>query len=187
MFKALFFDMDGTITCPHIDWKELRDRIDIPEGAQIIAYIDSLPMHERKWAHAILETAEQEAARHASLNPGAAELFENLRPRSLKLALITNNNRRAMNAVVEKFNLHFDLLLSREDALLKPAPDLILLALEKLGLAPREACFIGDHLYDRMASQEAGVAFIHLSHDPLEPVNGPTIHSLSELLPHLGL
>ena len=187
MFKALFFDMDGTITCPHIDWKELRDRIDIPEGAQIIAYIDSLPMHERKWAHAILETAEQEAARHASLNPGAAELFENLRPRSLKLALITNNNRRAMNTVVEKFKLHFDLLLSREDALLKPAPDLILLALEKLGLAPREACFIGDHLYDRMASQEAGIAFIHLSHDPLEPVNGPTIHSLSELLPHLGL
>ena len=187
MFKALFFDMDGTITCPHIDWKELRDRIDIPEGAQIIAYIDSLPMHERKRAHAILETTEQEAARHASLNPGAAELFENLRPRSLKLALITNNNRRAMNTVVEKFKLHFDLLLSREDALLKPAPDLILLALEKLGLAPREVCFIGDHLYDRMASQEAGVAFIHLSHDPLEPVNGPTIHSLSELLPHLGL
>ena len=187
MFKALFFDMDGTITFPNIDWKDLRDRIDIPEGAHIIGHIDSLPGPERDRAHATLEAGEQEAARQAILNPGAAELFENLRRRPLKLALITNNNRRAMNTVVEKFNLHFDLLLSREDALLKPAPDLILLALERLGLAPGEACFIGDSLYDRTASREAGVAFIHLSHDPLEPANGPTIHSLSELLPHLGL
>ena len=187
MFKALFFDMDGTITCPQIDWEDLRARIDVPQGMPIINYIDSLPSPRREQAHAILEAAEREAANQATLNPGAAELFRDLRLHPLKLALITNNNRRAMTTVVERFNLHFDLLLSREDALLKPAPDLIFLALDKFGLAPQEACFIGDGLYDRMASRDAGVYYIHLSHDPGEPVNGPTIHALTELRPHIGL
>ena len=187
MLKALFFDMDGTIISPHIDWEDLRARIDIPEGAPFIAYIDSLPSPQRERAHAALEAAENEAASHSILNPGAAELLNYLRSNSLRLALITNNNRRAMTTVVEKFNLRFDLLLSREDGILKPAPDLILLALDKLGLSPQEACFIGDGLYDRMASREAGVPFIHLSHDPLEAPTGPTIHTLAELRSHLGL
>ena len=185
--RAVFFDMDGTITRPVIDWADLRRRAQIPEGEQIMPYIDRLPAAAGRRARATVEAIEMEAAVGAELNPGAPELLGELRARGLRLALITNNHRAAMVSMVEKFGLHFDLLLSREDADLKPAPDLVNLALRRFCLRPAEACFIGDGKYDRMASQAAGVAYIHLTHDGAEDfADGATIRSLSEAWTYLG-
>ena len=186
MLQAILFDMDGTITRPHIDWKALRARLEIPDGSTIIGHIDGLPELQRERAHAILEATEMEAAEQAELNPGAADLLRELRSRAVRLALITNNHRRAMHRVVETFGLEFDLLLSREDAPMKPAPDLLLLALSKLRLEPHQTCFVGDGRYDRMASAAAGVCYIELVHDSEPPAPGPTIRALPELWDHLG-
>ena len=185
--RAVFFDMDGTITRPVIDWADLRRRAQLPTGEQIMPYIDRLPPAAGRQARATVEAIEMEAAIGAELNPGAAELLRELRARRWRLALITNNHRAAMVAVVEKFDLQFNLLLSREDADLKPAPDLVHLALRRFCLRPAEACFIGDGRYDRMASEAAGVAYIHLSHDGVgDHGDGPTIKSLSEAWTYLG-
>jgi len=187
MLKAIFFDMDGTITRPYIDWKTLRRRVGVPEGMPIMEHIDSLPGPERERAEGAVEAAETEAAEGAELNPGAAGLIQGLRAHPIQLALVTNNHRRAMLRVVEKFGLDFDLLLSREDGRLKPAPDLLLLALEKLQLRPEEARFVGDGYYDRVASEGAGIPYIHLAHDHQTAGEGPTIFALDELWDHLPL
>ena len=186
MIKAILFDMDGTITRPHIDWKALRARLGIPPESTIIGHLDSLPQPERERAHGILEATEMGAAEQAELNPGATDLLAELRSRSVRLALITNNHRRAMRRVVETFGLEFDLLLSREDAPMKPAPDLILLALKQLRIEPHQACFVGDGRYDRMASEAAGVPYIELVHDSQPPAPGTTIRALPELWDRLG-
>ena len=187
MLKAIFFDMDGTITRPYIDWKTLRQRVGVPEGMTIMAHIETLSGPEQSRAERAVEEAETEAAERAELNPGAAALICGLRAHPLKLALITNNHRRAMHKVVDKFDLDFDLLLSREDAPLKPAPDLLLLALEKLRLQPQETCFIGDGRYDQMASEAAGIAYVHLANDGQLHERHPTIFALGELWTHIGL
>ena len=187
MIKAIFFDMDGTITRPHIDWPALRQQVGVPQGMPIMEYADSLPPQKKERAHAQVEAAELEAAEQAVINPGAGELLRALRTYPLKLALITNNNRSAMHIIVDKFHLKFDLLLSREDAPLKPAPDLVLYALERFQLTPTEVCFVGDCNYDRLASEAAGVPYIHLAHDRNAPLNGPTIHTLDELWDHIRL
>lgn len=181
MLKAVLFDMDGTITRPHIDWAALRQRLGVPAGVPIMEYIENLPPPRQEEANALLEAVEMEAAAEAVLNPGAAELLTQLRRDGLRLALITNNHRRAMQVVVEKFGLDFDLLLSREDAPLKPAPDLLLLALAQFGCAAAEACFVGDGRYDRVASEAAGVFYIHLAHDGQAPAEGLTVPSLGAL------
>lgn len=181
MLKAIFFDMDGTITRPHIDWPSLRRRAGVPEGIPIMAHIESLAGLERKKAEAIVEEVEFAAAEQAALNPGAAALIRHLRAHPLQLVLITNNHRRAMSHVVDKFGLEFDLLLSREDAPLKPAPDLLLLALEKFALRPEETCFVGDGRYDRVASQAAGIRYIHLAHDGQRVEDEFTLYALDEL------
>ena len=186
MTRAVFFDMDGTITRPVIDWHELRQRAGIPDGEPIMPYIDSLPPEAAERARSTVETIEMDAAREAELNPGARELIHGLRSLGLSLALITNNHRAAMRAVVGKFSLEFDLLLSREDADLKPAPDLLHLALRRLCLEPNDACFIGDGRYDRMACEAAGVRYIHLSHDPAAATDDESsITSLNEAWHHL--
>jgi len=187
IIKAILFDMDGTITRPHIDWKTLRARVGAPEGATIIGHIESLPAAEAAAADAILLETEMDAAVHSDTNPGVSELFARLYDLPLKLALITNNHRAAMEHVVAKFGLRFDLLLSREDATLKPAPDLFLLALERLGLGADDVVCLGDGRYDRMACAAAGIPYVHLAHSPDEPVDGPTIRELGQLLEVLGL
>lgn len=125
------------------------------------------------------------SALDATANEGLAELFTQLDERPWKRALITNNHREAMQHVVSTYDLRFDLLLSREDALLKPAPDLLLLALEKFNIIADEAVFIGDGRYDRDASRAAGIRYIHLEHDRSRPVEGEVIYGLAELLDRL--
>ncbi|MEW6753258.1 MAG: HAD-IA family hydrolase [Candidatus Latescibacterota bacterium] len=186
MIRGVFFDMDGTVTRPHIDWRELRRRVGVPEGTPIMAHVESLCGPERQRAEGMLLAAEMEAAELAELNPGAAELLSGLRQAGLKLALITNNHRQAMERVVTRFALSFDVLLSREDGPLKPAPDLLLLALERLGLQPGEACFVGDGHYDRLASQAAGIRYLHLAHDGQERPGEPTLLALRAAWQHLG-
>lgn len=44
----------------------------------------------------------------------------------------------------------------------KPAPDIVLAALEKVGVAPRDAVMVGDTVYDVRAAVAAGVACIGL-------------------------
>ena len=185
MLKAILFDMDGTITRPSIDWKDLRLRVGVPEGVPIIAHIDSLPRAAAEAAEAVVREVEYEAAVAAQANPGLCELFEYLDRQPLDLVLVTNNHRRAMHHIVDKLGLNFRFVLSREDATLKPAPDLMILALGKLGLRPYEVVCVGDGHYDRTASAAAGIRYIHLSHDRSAPVEGPTIYELGELLQHL--
>jgi HAD superfamily hydrolase (TIGR01509 family) len=185
VLRAIVFDMDGTITRPHIDWPALRQRVGVPQGMPIMEYIEGLPEPARSRAHGVVEETEMEAADAAVLNPGALELLGRLRRRAVRLALVTNNHRRAMRTVVDRFGLEFDLLLSREDARLKPAPDLLLMAIDRLEVAASEACSVGDGRYDRDASEAAGIRYIHLSHDPALPTTEPTVHSLDELWQHL--
>lgn len=185
MLKALFFDMDGTLTRPYIDWQDLRQRVGVPHAMPIMAYIESLPPDQRQTAEAIVEAVEFEAAAYAELNPGTAELIAGLRACPLKLALITNSHRRALDHIVGRFGLEFDLRLSREDAPLKPAPDLLLLALEKFNIGPAEAWFVGDGRYDQAASQAAGIRYLHLAHDGQTPEEAIAIHALEELWDHL--
>jgi AHBA synthesis associated protein len=114
-------------------------------------------------------------------------LLMQLRGRALQVAIITNNHRRAMEHIVDRLGLEFDLMLSREHAAPKPAPDLLHRALELLGLRPEHVVSVGDGRFDELASAAAGIRYVHLSHDG-RPLPGiPTIHSLAQLWPQLGL
>lgn len=187
MLKAVFFDMDGTITRPYLDFKALRRAVGVPQGIPIMAHIESLDAASRKQAENVLAEAEFHAAQQAQLNPGAADLLAALRACGLKVVVITNNHRRAMEHMVQRFQLQLDLLLSREDAPAKPEPDLIHRALDMLGLEPDAACFVGDGRFDQMASEAAGVRYIHLSHDGVPADGAATIAHLCELWEQLGV
>ena len=196
MIKAVFFDMDGTIAEPNIDWHDLRRQLDIPPGESIMDHIVSLPAGARERTERALKQIEYEAAESATPTAGIVELVKGLRTRQIVVALITNNHRQAMHCVVERIGLDFDLMLSREDGTLKPAPDLLLMALRELQVSPKEVRFIGDGKYDRLACAAAAIEYVHLSHESNKPVDGPagpaadvgkTVSGLDELWDYLGL
>jgi HAD superfamily hydrolase (TIGR01509 family) len=184
--KAVLFDMDGTLTAPNLDWLELRSRVGVPQGTGIMEHIYSLSAADAQRADVIVREVELASVQKAVASDGLTELFTALKDKPWKRALITNNHREAMHHVVGVFGLPFDLLLSREDAQLKPAPDLLLLALERFDISATEAVFVGDGRYDRAASAAAGVRYIHLEYDRSKPVEGETIYRLGELLDRLA-
>jgi HAD superfamily hydrolase (TIGR01549 family) len=184
--KAVLFDMDGTLTVPNIDWKELRARVGVAEGVGIMEHIYALSGVEARRADLIVRETEMTSVCDAVANQGLGQLFDQLENKPWKRALITNNHREAMERVVSTFDLRFDLLMSREDAPLKPAPDLLLLALERFEISPEEAVFIGDGRYDREASAAAGVRYIHLENDRSKAPEGEVIYGLEELMSRLG-
>lgn len=94
--------------------------------------------------------------------PGTEELFDYLRQQGVKVALNTGYNRETATSLVEKLDLQegrdFDLLVTASDVSnSRPAPDMIILAMEKLGIqeAARVAK-VGDSIIDIEEGKAAG-------------------------------
>jgi pyrophosphatase PpaX len=91
--------------------------------------------------------------------PGAAETVAELERRGYRLAIVTSKHRRSALRGMELCGIvsHFDVIVTPEDVRQpKPHPEPVLFALEKLGVAPDEALFVGDSPHDIAAGQAAG-------------------------------
>lgn len=181
MLKGVIFDMDGTITVPYIDWKTLREKIGATPGQTLLEYIDSLPPDRSAWANDELLRAEMAAAENADANDGIVDLVDHLRSKGIRLAVVTNNHREAMQTVLKRYGLRFDVTLSREDGDIKPSGDLIEKALDRLGLSADEAIVIGDGRYDIQASRRVGIRCIYLTHGQPAFEHTPSVETLKEV------
>ncbi|MGH7905713.1 MAG: HAD family hydrolase [Candidatus Binataceae bacterium] len=79
-----------------------------------------------------------------------------------RLALATNRSS-TVTALIEHLNLVgiFDAVASARDKVRpKPAPDIINLCLERAGVAPQNAVYVGDSQIDHEAATAAGAHFI---------------------------
>jgi len=91
--------------------------------------------------------------------PGAAETVAELARRGLRLAIVTSKLRRGTLRGMDLCGItdHFPVIVTPEDvANPKPHPDPVHVALERLGVAPHEALFVGDSPHDLVAGREAG-------------------------------
>jgi HAD superfamily hydrolase (TIGR01509 family) len=97
--------------------------------------------------------------------PGVRELLMEMHDRGLKLAVASSSDEEILSKVLALTGAAH-LLEHRVDASRvresKPAPDLVLAALDLLGIAPRQAAMLGDTPYDRDSARAAGVAFVGL-------------------------
>lgn len=91
--------------------------------------------------------------------PGAAETVAELERRGYGLAIVTSKRRRMAMRGMELCGLvrHFDVIVTPDDVTeAKPHPEPVLLALERLGVEPHEALFVGDSPHDVAAGRAAG-------------------------------
>ncbi len=78
----------------------------------------------------------------------------------LRLAIVTSKHRRGTLRGLELCGLtsRFEEIVTPEDVVHpKPHPEPVLTALERLGVGPREALFVGDSPHDVVAGRAAGV------------------------------
>jgi HAD superfamily hydrolase (TIGR01509 family) len=184
--RALLFDMDGTLTEPYLDFAGIRAEIGVGDRPLLEAMAEISPA-QRAAAETILHRHEDKAAAESVLNPGCTELLAYVRERRFGTALITRNSRRSVASVLQKHALHFDVLVTREDAngKFKPDPYPLLHACEALGVEPAVAWMIGDARYDVEAGTAAGTRTVWLSHGQPKGFSADpwrTVRDLHELL-----
>lgn len=166
-FQLVIFDMDGTLIEQMLDFQAIRRSLGIRPDEGILEALGAMSPDQRRQSEEWLIRTERQATERAGLMPGATETLDAIQTANIKTALLTRNTRASMRAVMEKFDLQFDLAWSREDGPIKPEPDSILKACGLLGVAPEQTACVGDFEYDIVAANAAGALSILITPDHL--------------------
>ncbi len=164
--------MDGTVVESRLDWQEIRKQLNIKPGMTILKDIyQGDGVDEQRLA--LLENYEKENTLMVAPIAGIGEFLGLLGNAGITRTLITNNNRRNTDYLLEKYQLPFDLVITRELRLWKPEPDGFLYAMNHYGYRSFETISIGDSHYDIHASRAAQVTQIYIispdnTHQPFE-------------------
>ena len=163
-FENFIFDLDGTLVSIPVDWTAVRDEFAALAGEQISGkplfqevqrVITAKPALKESILTAI-ESHELRAIESVKPMPGAVELVYSLFEVS-KLALVTLQGRRACNEILRKHKLTdlFEAIVTREDSLDRSTQ--LEAALNRLGVRPRNAFFVGDRINDVVSARKVGV------------------------------
>jgi 2-haloacid dehalogenase len=88
---------------------------------------------------------------------GANELLRALKPHC-RLAVVTNCSRRLGERAAARLSIDWDLVVTSEEAgFYKPDPRPYRLALDRLGVAPRDAAFVAGSGYDLFGTSAVGL------------------------------
>jgi pyrophosphatase PpaX len=112
------------------------------------------------WSDADARWVGLYAEEKTGLLPGAAQALARLRETGLATALVTSGSRARVERELQELAVahHFDLIICSEDVRSKkPNPEGLHLALERLGIDPPGAAYVGDSPEDVAMSRAAGV------------------------------
>ncbi|MFN0052970.1 MAG: HAD family hydrolase [Planctomycetales bacterium] len=157
--RGVIFDLDGTLIDSRLDFEAMRREMGFPVGQPILEGIEALPPgDQREQCLAILERHERQGAESATLMPGARELLAGLV--HMPVAILTRNSRPLTDRALDRLNLRFSPVLTRDDAPPKPDPTGLLHICQAWNIAVTEAIFIGDFRFDIEAGRAAGMATV---------------------------
>ena len=179
MYKAVLFDMDGTVLdtvgdltdainvslekfgFPPRNTEEVKSFLGkgpahfvncaVPEGTDAATKQQVLAFYEPYYdSHCQIKTAPY---------PGIMELLKTLQARGIKLAVISNKQEPAVKALAEQ---HFAGLLelavgTSARIRCKPDPSAVLAAMEELGVEKEETLYVGDMDVDLNTARNAGI------------------------------
>ncbi|WP_251064515.1 HAD family hydrolase [Streptomyces sp. ISL-44] len=175
MKRAVLFDLDGVLvdsraaqlaTLAGFATSALDRRVtidDLPPGAetipreQVLAHLGlDRSIDENGW-----DAASATATLAAKVFPFVVETLTELRAADVATGVVTLRSRRCLHWLLPPDVIDLlDTVVCYEDATPKPAPDGLLLALDRLGAAPSNAVFIGDTDTDIHAARAAGVTAV---------------------------
>ena len=118
--------------------------------------VRTLPDDRRAETWIRLEAIERQASLGAVAVEGAQDILDLLAGHDIKTALVTNNSTENTEALMDRFGLAFDVVITRDSGLFKPSGAPLLEAMCRLGVAPGATIAVGDSNYDIQAAREAG-------------------------------
>lgn len=137
----------------------------------------------------LLQDYRQNFSQHATAFPACHEVLTHLRAQAYKLGIVTNGETAFQQRNLEALglpNLVDAILISEQEQLRKPDPQIFERAAARLGLTPEECLFVGDHpRNDIQGARNAKMRTVWFSNDLPWPDDLPCadyeITSLTEL------
>jgi pyrophosphatase PpaX len=187
IYKAVIFDLDGTLIYSKIDFHKMKGRtIRLLEASGVesgllteemlnheIEELATEDLAERGLSAAeirkilqevaeIMNEIELEAVDGARISNGVVETLEELKNLGVKIGIITRSCREYAISIIKKFGLQrlIDAVAARDDVLKpKPAAEHPLYLMKILGVKPSETALVGDHPMDALCAQNTGMKF----------------------------
>lgn len=132
------------------------------EDAYTMLTGDSDPVRRAQFRPLFLEVAKERQRRETVLFPGAEELLRTLHSRGVKTAIVSTKRGDTIQYSMERYKLmdQLEFVIGSEDVHApKPDPQGLNMALERMGLSPKELLFCGDTVLDAGAAKNAGCPF----------------------------
>ena len=184
MYKALLFDLDGTLAetdslhlptwvdvlRPHgieVDEEFYRENISGRSNSKIVEdLLPDLSTEEGRRLADAKEASFRERAHELEPLPGLLDFVEEAKKHGLALALVTNAPEENVEALLLALGLEglFDeVVLSDEAGAVKPDPAPYSAALDRLGVAPEEALAFEDSTSGIASSVRAGIPTVGIA------------------------
>jgi len=166
MIRALIFDLSGTL----VDIDFIRGRLEkeilrefgvrLNKDAFFYERLKILELMDKE--DKLLRILENNELKVRDLRPLIQRKTLEKLSEKFKLAVVSNNTRKFVNMVLEKFNLSefFDVIITFEDSYPKPSPMPYIEAIKKLSLRAEEVLGIGDTNPDAIAAKTSGAFFV---------------------------
>lgn len=181
-YKAIVFDLDGTLTDTLYDLKEstnyaLREmgwpersleeikhfvgngvrrlmEQAVPSDAEEMEFDECFEIFQK---HYIAHCQD-----HTNLYPGVGALLAELKERGYKTAIVSNKIQAGVNELYNRFFQGLiDIAIGETNEMRrKPFPDMVFSALDKMEVTPEEAIYIGDSEVDMATARNAGLPCI---------------------------
>lgn len=181
--RGVIFDLDGTLIDSGLDFDQMRVEMEFPPGQPILEGIELLPPGDRRdHCVRILHAHETRGAETATLMPGALELLAELSRLGLRLGLLTRNSRECTSHVLDRLQMTFHHVVTREDHPPKPDPAGLLHICAAWNCDPGDVLFVGDFRFDLLAGRRAGMRTVLYAPD------GPPdyAHEADHVVAHLS-
>jgi len=178
--KAIFLDLDDTLInmkrASHFAFNETLTR----HGLRRVSYQEMLANWDTSWRVVVTNLAPDNTdvdklvtdigkeyfemffkihLEHSTLMTGAVTTLQTLRTMKLLTAIVSRRRLRVINEELDKFKLrqYLDTIVGREDVTqVKPAPNALTLAAERLTVPIAQCLMVGDSPNDVKAGKAAG-------------------------------
>lgn len=181
-YKAIVFDLDGTLTdtlfdlkestnfaLRHMGWAErtldevrqfvgngVRRLMEqaVPAGVSEDDFDECFRVFQE---HYVVHCQD-----HTALYPGIGDLLRELKARGYKMAIVSNKLQAGVDELYRTFfDGLIDVAIGEHEALRrKPSPDMVYKALDILGVNTEDAIYVGDSEVDMATARNAGLPCI---------------------------
>lgn len=178
--KAVLFDLDGTLinststitlhfvnALEEIGLKHAVSREEIARHLHLpyetINHLLNFNMDDltfSKFVEIYRNNYLQDPVTGTTLYPGVSEVLKELKSRGIKISLATGKRTDVAKKILTELGVasYFDHIQGWDKGLaVKPAPDILLRALQKIGIKPSEGLMVGDTHVDILASKTLGI------------------------------